>query len=172
MAEATTPKTRRHITSITLQDGGAPAASYAFPVHGELTYTPGGRTLVESRNSYGEYTGIGPVLGTENPTSFQLELYQRGLSGSDAGHVAKDFLDLIEVGTAADTTGSEPAGAAADHLKMWDMIVVFDDEIGTETLTFPNCTFIGSSYATNLDDRNVITLVGMCRAGYPTVGFA
>ena len=79
----------------------------------------------------------------------------------------KDFIDALEVGTGADTTGSEPSGAAPYHAKMYNVTVVTTDESGTETLVFPDCTFIGSSYGTNLDDRNVITLSGMSRAAYP-----
>lgn len=172
MAEVTTPKTRKHLTSITITDGGSPALSYAIPVHGELTYTPGGFTLVESRTSAGAFSGVGPVIGTEQATTFSVECYQRGLTGSDAGKVLKDFIDALEVGTGADTTGSEPSGAAAYHAKMYNVTVVTTDESGTETLVFPDCTFIGSSYGTNLDDRNVITLSGMSRAAYPTVTFA
>lgn len=170
MAEVTTPKTRRAITSISITDSGT--VSYTIPVHGELTYTPGGYTLVESRTSKGAFSGVGPVIGTENATTFSLECYQRGLTGSDAGKVTKDFMDQLEVGTGSDTTGSEPAGAAANHAKMYNVTVVTTDESGTETLVFPDCTFIGSSYATNLDDRNTISLSGLSRAAYPTVTFA
>jgi hypothetical protein len=172
VAEATTPKTRRHITSVTIKDDGSPAVSYAIPVHGELTYTPGGYALVESRTSKGAFSGVGPVLGTENPTTFSIECYQRGLTGSDSAPVLKDFLDSLTVGTGSDTTGSEPAGAASNHMKMFDVVVVTTDEIGTETLTFENCTFVGSSYATNLDDRNTISISGISRKAYPTVSFA
>ena len=172
MSEATTPKTRRHVVSVTVSDDGSPAVSYAIPVHGELTYTPGGYALVESRTSKGAFSGVGPVLGTENATSFSIECYQRGLTGSDSAPVLKDFLDKLTVGTGSDTTGSEPAGAASNHMKMFDVTVVCTDETGTETLLFPNCTFVGSSFATNLDDRNTITLSGVSRAAYPTVTFA
>ena len=170
MAESTTPKTRRHIVSLTIADSGS--VSYAIPVHGEVTYTAGGFNLVESRTSKGAFSGVGPVIGTENATTFSVECFQRGLTGSDAGKVVKDFIDNLEVGTGSDTTGSEPAGAAANHAKMYNVTLVTTDETGTETLVFPDVTFMGSSYATNLDDRNTITLTGMSRAAFPTVTFA
>jgi len=170
MAEATTSKTRRHITSITFTDGGAPAASYAIPVHGDITWTPGGRTLVEDKNSYGEWTGIGPVKGEEQMTEGSIECVQRGLIGSDT-IVLIDFIANLEVGTAANTTGSEPAGAVADHVKMWDIVVVTTDETGTETLTFENCTISGT-FQSALNERNSVTINFACRQAYPTTAFA
>ena len=171
MAEATTPKTRRHITSITISDDGSPAVSYAIPVHGELTYTPGGHALVESRTSKGAFGRRAGARHGEPDLVLDRVLPAR-VDRVGLGAGVEDFLDKLTVGTGSDTTGSEPSEAASNHMKMFDVTVVTTDETGAETLLFPNCTFVGSSYATNLDDRNTITLSGVSRAAYPTVTFA
>lgn len=172
MAETTGPKTRRHLTSITITDGAA--LSYAIPLRGELTYTPGGFTLVDIKDSLGEFTGLSPTRGEEQATTFSIEATQRGLAGRAAANVAlKDFFGnsgAAASGTAT-SVGDETGSVAGEFQVMYTVTCVCTDHTGTETITFPDCTFLGSSWASSLEG-NKITLSGTSRQAYPTVAFA
>lgn len=173
MAETNTPKTRRHITGIVITDGAA--LSYTIPVRGELNYTPGGYSLVDIKDSDGSFTGLSPTRGEEQATTFSIEATQRGLAGraaaADMG--LADFLNgsgVAAQGTAT-STGNEDGSVAGEHEVMFSVVCTITDHTGTETLTFPDCTFVGSSYASSLDGTK-ISLSGMSRQAYPTVSFA
>lgn len=170
MAETNTPKTRRHITNIVITDGAA--LSYSIPLRGELTYTPGGFTLVDVKNSNGSFTGLSPTRGEEQPTSFTIEATQRGLGSralvADMGLI--DFItqDGFAVGT---SVGDENGSVAGEFQVMYNVTVTTTDHTGTETLLFPDVTFLGSSFSSSLEG-NKLSLSGISRKGFPTVTFA
>jgi len=169
MAETNTTKTLRHVASITVTDG-APLA-YVLPVHGELTFTPGGYNLVDFKNADGSFTGISPTRGEENPTTFTINAVQRGNPGLLSG--SQGLIDyILNSGVAAQgtatSTGTETASVSGEHEVMFDVAVVITDHVGSKTYTFEDCTFVGSSLAAGLEG-NQITLSGSSRKAYPII---
>jgi len=165
MAETNVPKTHRHVTSVTIKDN-AGANTYAIPLRGSLTYTPGGWAEVDIKDFDGSFTGVSPTKGEEQFTTLSITATQRGLSAT-ADTVLADFLDYAgTVNASWVSTGTETSAAFGDLIKMFDLEVVIADHTGTTTLTFPDCTFIGSSMNSSLDG-NAITFSAKSRTPYP-----
>lgn len=167
MPETNVPKTHRHVTSVTIKDD-AGANQYVIPLRGSLTYTPGGYAEVDIRDFDGSFTGVSPTKGEEQFTTLTITATQRGLSGT-ADLALADFLDYAgTVSSAWVSTGTETSSAFGDLIKVFDLEVAIADHTGVTTLTFSDCSFIGSSMNSSLDG-NVITFSAKSRAPYPAV---
>ena len=172
MPETNVPKTHRHVTKVTIIDGTAVTPlEYEIPLRGSLTYTPGAYTEVDIKDFDGSFTGVSPTKGDEQFTTLSISATQRGLA-AEPDVVLQDFLD--EAGVVASTwesVGTETSAAFGDLIKMFDIQVEIQDHTGTLTMTFPDCTFIGSSMSSAIDG-NTITFSAKSRAPYPTDSFA
>ncbi len=171
MAETDTIKTRRHITSMRIVDGGS--TDYTVPLRGDLSYTPGGYNLVDVKDYDGSFTAVSPTRGEEQPTTGSVTATQRGIGDraleADIGLV--DFINDAGIVLASTTTGTEAGTVSGEHQRMFTIIFLETDHTATETLTFPRCTFSGSSFSSSLDG-NQISLSFTSRAAYPTSSFA
>jgi hypothetical protein len=171
MAETTTVMTKRKFGTLRITDGGT--IDYTVSLIMSMSYTPGHFDPIDVKDTNGNFTGLSPTAGEEQPTTGTIEATQRGLAGraleADMGLI--DFIDRSGfVASGATSTGTESGSVAGEHIVMYDMIVTMTDEKGTVTYTFTDCTFEGSSWTTDMAG-NKLSISFTSRKSKPTVVF-
>jgi len=170
MAETNTVMSKRKLGTIAIQDGGS--IDYEIPVILSMNYTPGLYDMIDIRDTNGDYTGLSPTHGDEQPTAVTIEATQRGLGGralaADMGLI--DFINQSGAAASATSTGTEDGSVTNEHAKMFTVVVTETDHTGTTTTTFERSTFEGSGVAI-APDGNKLNLNITSRKAKPTVAF-
>ena len=170
MAETNTVQTKRKFGTCVITDGAA--LTYTFNLILSLSYTPGHYDPIDVKDTNGNFTGLSPTAGEEQPTTGTIEATQRGLAGraAIADMAAIDFINRSGVCVTATSTGIEDGSVAGEHIVMYDMTITQIDHTGTATYVFEDCTFEGSSAAIDLAG-NKLSISFTSRKAEPTVTF-